>query len=247
MSSKRQKWTGHYKSDGAKQRAEFLDKKVRYLRKITLLYNNTFVFRREQTVKVPLEKPIFYGLRYRCVLKDNYADRFPGMKEAVDASGMWILFSGNEPRVCNLKSKNFTYDAPTSTINGHKCWENSWFFYPNKWYRKGNLRLIPICESELCLAVSLMTCVDIPLSAIIALFLSGILKTSARKCTQSIKSSMTVTDALLMIGSAIIQTTVLIFIGIGDRTIRALVGTERGTDNAAGKKDIALKKYLSKE
>lgn len=148
MSSKRQKWTGHYKSDSAKQRAQFLDKKVRYLRKITTLYNNTFVFRKEQTVKVPLEKPIFYGLRYRCVLKDNYADRFPGMKEAVDVCGMWILFSGNEPRVCNLKSKNFMYDSPTSTIAGHKCWENSWFFYPNKWYRKGNLRLIPIEQSE---------------------------------------------------------------------------------------------------
>lgn len=120
-------------------RAEFIEKKVHSLRKLACAYNDTYIMRGSDLEKIPLKKPIFYGLQYRCTLKPFAAARYAGMEEAVEAAGQLMLFSTYEPRKCNLKQKNFTYDE----IFG----ENKYFGFDN-WYLKGKLGLNHLSDHE---------------------------------------------------------------------------------------------------
>ena len=120
-----------------KEHSEYIDSKIKYLRKLAEESNEIYPSH-TKSIKIPLDKPEFYGLRYKCVLKE-FANLRLGEAaiEAVNACGMWILFSGNEPRRCNMKANNFS-----NLID-----EDS-FFYPNKWYKKGELTFVPLCECE---------------------------------------------------------------------------------------------------
>lgn len=121
-----------YRNEGSLLHREYLKKRISSLRKIDKIYEENFRF---SGIKVPLKLPIFYGIKYRVILKKAWEERLgEAAVEAVNAASESILFSGSEPRKCNVKE-----------IKTHK--DNSVFF-SNNWYKKNQLGFTPISENE---------------------------------------------------------------------------------------------------
>ena len=136
MSTKRQPhWGGEYQNEGTIAHRQYIESKLRDLRKVSEEFNDVYRARwgTDNKIKIPLEKPLFYGLQYRYVAKTSLTEKIPGLKEAVDACTMKPLFSGWEPRKCNCKDYSIDHEV---------------FFDEHNWFIPSKLRLVPISEKE---------------------------------------------------------------------------------------------------
>lgn len=142
MSTKRQPhWGGEYQNEGTIAHREYIESKLRNLRKVSEELNGVYLARwgTDNKIKIPLKEPLFYGLQYCYVAKASLTEKIPGLKEAVDACTMKPLFSGWEPRKCNCKNFNLGAGTPISHDD---------FFDEHNWFIPSRLRLVSISEKE---------------------------------------------------------------------------------------------------
>lgn len=126
-----------YQSDHSFIHHRFLNEKERKIYTLFVEYNKKYVWNTSNfSFKVPLEEPIFYGIKYIVVPKYFAKIRFPAIEEAINACGEYMLFSGYEPRKCNLKASPLLY---TEELNN---------YFNHNWYIKGKLKFKEISQDE---------------------------------------------------------------------------------------------------
>lgn len=140
LENKYRRINSSYQSDHSFLHHRFLNDKEKKIYTLFNEYNKQYHWRSysaiNDTFKIPLDKPIFYGIKYIVVPKHFAKIRFPGIEEAINICSEYMLFSGNEPRRCNLK--NFSsrfYDEIKSYFN-------------HNWYIKGRLGFRKISQNE---------------------------------------------------------------------------------------------------